>query len=67
NEGLWEEAETLNVEVMEPRKTKLRADHSDTLTSMANIAATYWEQAGLDEAETLKVEGDGDERGQAWD
>ncbi|KAH8891468.1 hypothetical protein GQ53DRAFT_746574 [Thozetella sp. PMI_491] len=36
--GQWDEAETLEVEVMETRKTKLRVDHLSTLTSMNNIA-----------------------------
>ncbi|KAK4221280.1 hypothetical protein QBC38DRAFT_377391, partial [Podospora fimiseda] len=40
-----EEAEKLEVQVMETRKTKLGADHPDTLTSMANLAHT-WKQLG---------------------
>ena len=52
----WEEAEKLDVEVMESRKTKLGADHLDVLTGMANLASTYWEQDRLSEAETLEVE-----------
>src|SRR3569833_3118521 len=47
DEGRWEEAEKLEVDVMETRKTKLGADHPDTLTSMANLAATYWNQSSL--------------------
>ncbi|KAK3340124.1 P-loop containing nucleoside triphosphate hydrolase protein, partial [Neurospora tetraspora] len=35
DKGLWDEAEKLEVQVMETRKTKLGADHPDTLTSMA--------------------------------
>ena len=42
DEGRWEEAEKLEAEVMETRKTKLEADHPDTLTSMANLASTFW-------------------------
>ncbi|KAJ6016454.1 hypothetical protein N7540_011045 [Penicillium herquei] len=39
-DGRWEEAEQLDVQVMETRKTKLGADHPSTLTSMANLAFT---------------------------
>ncbi len=41
---------------METRKTKLGADHPDTLTSMANLASTYWNQGRWEEAETLEVQ-----------
>ncbi|KAK3937227.1 hypothetical protein QBC46DRAFT_461010 [Diplogelasinospora grovesii] len=41
NQGRWEEAEKLEVQAMETRKTKLGADHPDTLTSMANLALTW--------------------------
>ncbi|CAG1963156.1 unnamed protein product, partial [Fusarium graminearum] len=44
NQGRWEEAEKLEVEVMEARKEKLGPDHPDTLTSMANLASTYRNQ-----------------------
>jgi hypothetical protein len=40
-EGRWEEAEQLEVQVMETRKMKLGEDHPDTLTSMASLASTY--------------------------
>ncbi|CAG8108423.1 unnamed protein product [Penicillium nalgiovense] len=43
-EGRWEEAEQLEVQVMETSKTKLGADHPSTLTSMANLASTLWNQ-----------------------
>jgi hypothetical protein len=39
-DGRLEEAEQLDVEVMEMSKTKLGADHPDTLTSMAYLAYT---------------------------
>ena len=39
--GRWEEAEQLDVQVMETRKTKLGADYPDTLMSKANLAVTY--------------------------
>ncbi|KAJ5819454.1 hypothetical protein N7474_005045 [Penicillium riverlandense] len=43
--GLWEEAEKLEVQVMETRKMKLGQDHPDTLTSIANLASTYSSRA----------------------
>lgn len=44
NQGRWDEAEKLEVEVMETSKTKLGADHSDTLNRMANLAFTWRSQ-----------------------
>ncbi|KAJ5255628.1 hypothetical protein N7497_006886 [Penicillium chrysogenum] len=41
-EGRWEEAEQLFIQVIETSKTKLGANHPDTLTSMANLAVTLW-------------------------
>ena len=41
NQGRWDEAEKLEVEVMETRKTKLGADHPDTPTSTNNLAFTW--------------------------
>ena len=41
NQGRWAEAEKLDVQVMETRKTVLGPEHPDTLTSMANLASTY--------------------------
>ena len=55
DEGRWEEAEKLFVEVMETSKTKLGADHPSTLTSMANLASTFWNQGRWEEAEKLEV------------
>jgi len=43
-QGLWEEAEALEVVVMDKRKHALGEEHPDTLTSMANFAGTYWDQ-----------------------
>ncbi|KAH8655573.1 hypothetical protein BX600DRAFT_384999, partial [Xylariales sp. PMI_506] len=48
--------EKLFVQVMETRKTKLGADHPDTLTSIANLASTYWNQGRWQEAEKLDVQ-----------
>ncbi|KAJ6095554.1 hypothetical protein N7486_006300 [Penicillium sp. IBT 16267x] len=55
-EGGWREAEQLEVQVMETRKTKLGVDHPDTLTSMANLASTFWDQGRWEEAEQLEVQ-----------
>jgi hypothetical protein len=41
NQGRWDEAERLGVQVMEMSKTKLGVDHPDTLSSMANLAFTW--------------------------
>ncbi|KAK3984258.1 hypothetical protein QBC44DRAFT_301710 [Cladorrhinum sp. PSN332] len=55
-EGRWEEAEKLQVQVIKTRKTKLGVDHPDTLTSMANLASTFWNQGRWEEAEKLEVQ-----------
>ncbi|GAM42311.1 hypothetical protein TCE0_044f16170 [Talaromyces pinophilus] len=55
-QGQWEEAENLEVLVIETRKTKLSEDHPDALRSMANLAAIYREQGRWEEAEHLSVQ-----------
>jgi hypothetical protein len=55
NQGRWEEAEQLDVQVMETSKKKLGDDHPSTLTSMANLASTYRSQGRWDEAEQLQA------------
>ncbi|CAI6226687.1 unnamed protein product [Periconia digitata] len=55
-EELWKEAETLLLQVINTLKTKLRADHSGTLTSMNNLASTYKHQGRWEDAETLDVQ-----------
>jgi tetratricopeptide (TPR) repeat protein len=55
-EGLWKEAEELQVQAMETRKRVLGEEHPDTLTSMANLASTYWNQGRWTEAEKLDVQ-----------
>ena len=44
DQGRWNEAEKLQVQVMDTSKKLLGAEHSHTLTSMANLATTYWNQ-----------------------
>ncbi|KAJ5286714.1 hypothetical protein N7478_002400 [Penicillium angulare] len=56
DEGLWKDAEQLEMLVMETRKTKLGEDHPDTLTSIANLALTYSAQGRWEEAEQLQVQ-----------
>jgi hypothetical protein len=41
DDGRQEESEKLDTEVMETCKTKLRAGHPNTLTSIANLTVTY--------------------------
>ncbi|KAJ5159346.1 uncharacterized protein N7500_008997 [Penicillium coprophilum] len=55
-DGRLEEAEQLELQVMETRKTKLGVDHPDTLTSMANLASTLWNQGRWKEAEQLELQ-----------
>ncbi|KAF1346346.1 kinesin light chain 3 [Lizonia empirigonia] len=56
NQGRWNEAEKLEVQVMETRKRVLGDEHPDMLTSMANLAATYRNQGRWNEAEKLFVQ-----------
>jgi hypothetical protein len=44
------------VQVIETSKTKLRVDHPDTLSSMANLALTFWKQGRWEEVEKLEVQ-----------
>ena len=43
-QGKLNEAEKLEVDVMELRKRLLGAEHPDTSTSMTNLAGTYRQQ-----------------------
>jgi hypothetical protein len=52
-QGKEDKAEPLKVQVMETFKTKLGADHPDTLTSMSNLAFTWEAQARCAEALAL--------------
>ncbi|KAM7210410.1 kinesin light chain [Rhypophila decipiens] len=55
-DGHFDEAEKLFVQVMETSKTKPGADHPSTMTSMANLASTYRNQGRWDDAEKLFVQ-----------
>ena len=52
-QGRSNEAEKLQVDVMELNKRLLGGEHPDTLRSMANLAETYRQQGRSKEAETL--------------
>ena len=55
-QGQWKKAEELLVEAADLRKKELGAEHPDTLTSMANLASTFWNQGRWKEAEELEVQ-----------
>jgi tetratricopeptide (TPR) repeat protein len=54
-EGRWREAEELFLSVVETRSRMLGEEHPKTLSAMANLAATYWNQGRWREAEELYV------------
>ncbi|KAL4744583.1 hypothetical protein BDW72DRAFT_81009 [Aspergillus terricola var. indicus] len=54
-QGLWKEAEELNMQVLEIHKQVLGPEHPDTLTSMNNLASTYRRQGRWRKAEELDV------------
>jgi tetratricopeptide (TPR) repeat protein len=56
DDGRYEEAEALEVQVMQTTKRVLGDEHPDTLTSMANLASTYRKQGRWKEAEELNVQ-----------
>lgn len=43
-QGLWEEAEKLQVQVLEARKRVIGAEHPDTISSMHNLVRMYKHQ-----------------------
>jgi tetratricopeptide (TPR) repeat protein len=55
SEGRWEEAEDLQMQVMEIMKRVLSDEHPQTLSSMANLASTYRNQGRWKEAEELEM------------
>src|SRR3954469_4049146 len=56
NQGRWKEAEELEVKVMETSLRVMGQEHPSTLTSMANLASTFWNQGRWKEAEELEVQ-----------
>jgi tetratricopeptide (TPR) repeat protein len=55
-QGRSEEAEELEVQVLELRKSVLGEKHPDTILAMANLASTWQQQGRSDEAEQLEVQ-----------
>ncbi|CAI7654014.1 unnamed protein product [Penicillium manginii] len=55
-QGQWEEAEQLEVQVMETCKRKLGQDNPDTLWSIHELALTYRSQGRWEKAEQLFVQ-----------
>jgi hypothetical protein len=53
--GKYKMAESLNKKAVKIRTKMLGEEHSDILTSMANLAWTYWRQGRYKEAEELLV------------
>ncbi|KAL4789834.1 hypothetical protein BDV19DRAFT_396648 [Aspergillus venezuelensis] len=63
SDGRYNEAEQLEVQVLETQKQVLETqkqvlgpEHPGTLTSMDNLASTYWNQGRWKEAEQLQVQ-----------
>ncbi|KAH8587623.1 hypothetical protein B0O99DRAFT_733028 [Bisporella sp. PMI_857] len=54
-QGRLRVAESLEVQVLDIKKKVLGLEHPSTLTSMANLASTYWNQERVQEAENLQV------------
>nr|OQO30434.1 hypothetical protein B0A51_03064 [Rachicladosporium sp. CCFEE 5018] len=54
DEGRWKESEVLFFAAWQWRTQELGEEHSDTLTAMANLAATYRNQRRWKEAEELE-------------
>ena len=53
DQGRWNEAEQLEIQVMDMRKKLLGTEHPDTLCSMGNLAVTYIHQGRWIEAMQL--------------
>ncbi|KAJ7032979.1 hypothetical protein C8F04DRAFT_635348 [Mycena alexandri] len=53
--GHWNDAEVLEVAVVETSKRVLGEEHPDTLTRITNLALTYWNQGRWNDAEALQV------------
>ena len=56
NQGRWNEAEQLEIQVMDMRKKLLGAEHPHTLISIRNLACTYKDQGRICESEKLELE-----------
>ncbi|KAI9867923.1 MAG: hypothetical protein M1813_007745 [Trichoglossum hirsutum] len=56
HQGRFEQAEALQVQVLELRSRVLGKEHPDTLVSMENLASTYSGQRRFERAEALQVQ-----------
>ena len=56
NQGRWNEAEKLNVDVMDMSKRLLGPEHPHTLLCIANLAIIYQNQGRWNEAEELEIQ-----------
>ena len=56
SQGRWNEAEQLQVQVMDMSKKLLGVEHPNTLTSIESLASTYSNQGRWNEAEQLNVQ-----------
>jgi len=56
SDGRYNEAEKSFSQVIETRQRVLGAEHPDTLTSIANLASTFWNQGRWKEAKGLEVQ-----------
>ena len=54
--GDWNNAKQLAMEIVDMRKKLLGVNHPDTLTSMGDLASTYYRQGKLNEAEQLGLQ-----------
>jgi tetratricopeptide (TPR) repeat protein len=55
-QGQSDEAEGLEIQVLELRKAVLGEKHPDTVEAMANLALTWWQQGRSDAAEELQTQ-----------
>jgi uncharacterized protein with NRDE domain len=55
-QGRSDEAEKLEIDVLELSKSVLGEKHPDTIRAMANLASTWWQQGRSDEAEKLEID-----------
>jgi hypothetical protein len=56
NQGSWNEAEQLQLQVMDMRNKLFGPEHPDTLLSMESLAKTYFNQGRWNEAEQLQLQ-----------
>ena len=54
--GNWNEVESLNLSMIEARAAKLGPKHPATLSSMAHLSSTYWNQGRWEQAEKLQLQ-----------